>query len=165
MYHFLSGYTAKVAGTERGLGNEPVATFSACFAAPFLPRYPLVYARMLGDRMREHNVTCYLVNTGWVAGPYGVGHRMSLPYTRAIVDAAVEGRLDHVAGKAHPVFQVLVPESVPGVPAELLDPRALWKDRQSYDRAAGDLNARFRKNFEKFGAGADEILEAAPAMK
>jgi len=165
MFHFLSGYTAKVAGTERGLGNEPSATFSACFGAPFLPRHPMVYAKMLGERMREHNVTCYLVNTGWVAGPYAVGYRMSLPYTRAIVNAAVEGRLDNIPAKPHSVFQVLVPQSVPGVPANLLDPRALWSDPSSYDRAAENLSARFKKNFEKFGAGADEILAGATAFK
>jgi phosphoenolpyruvate carboxykinase (ATP) len=162
MYHFLSGYTAKVAGTERGMGKEPVATFSACFGEPFLPRHPQVYAKMLGDKLRKHEVTCYLVNTGWVGGPYGVGHRMNLPYTRAMVDAAIEGSLDYAPVKPHPVFQVLVPTSVPGVPSELLDPRAQWADPAAYDRAAQDLSARFRANFAKFGAVEEEILEAAP---
>ncbi len=165
MYHFLSGYTAKVAGTERGLGSEPSATFSACFGEPFLPRHPQVYAKMLGDKMRKHEVTCYLVNTGWVGGAYGVGHRMSLPYTRAMVDAAVEGKLDRVPVKPHPVFQVLVPTEVPGVPPELLDARSQWQDGASYDGAAEDLSARFRKNFEKFGAVEEEILEAAPLAR
>lgn len=165
MFHFLSGYTAKVAGTERGLGAEPVATFSACFGAPFLPRHPLVYARMLGEKMRRHNVMCYLVNTGWVGGPYGAGYRTPLPYTRAMVDAAVEGRLDRVPVKPHAVFQVLVPENVPGVPSDLLDARSLWKDPQAYDAAAEHLNARFRTNFERFGAEAEQILEAAPVTK
>jgi phosphoenolpyruvate carboxykinase (ATP) len=161
MFHFLSGYTAKVAGTERGLGAEPAATFSACFGAPFLPRHPLVYARMLGEKLRRHNVVCYLVNTGWVGGGYGVGHRMPLPYTRAMVDAAVEGRLDDVPVKPHAVFQVLMPEAVPGVPSELLDVRSLWKDPDAYDAAAEHLNARFRANFERFGAEAEQVLEAA----
>ncbi len=162
MYHFLSGYTAKVAGTERGLGKEPSATFSACFGEPFLPRHPQVYAKMLGDKLTKHKVTCYLVNTGWVGGPYGVGERMNLPHTRALVDAAIEGKLDDVPVKPHPVFGVLVPSSAPEVPSELLDARGLWSDGAAYDRAAADLAARFRKNFAKFGAVAEEILAAAP---
>jgi phosphoenolpyruvate carboxykinase (ATP) len=162
MYHFLSGYTAKVAGTERGLGKEPSATFSACFGEPFLPRHPQVYAKMLGDKLRRHEVTCYLVNTGWVGGAFGVGERMRLPYTRAMVDAAIEGRVDDVPVRAHPVFQVLVPTQAPGVPPELLDARAQWGDPHAYDRAARDLAGRFRKNFEKFGAVEEEIREAAP---
>ncbi len=162
MYHFLSGYTAKVAGTERGLGNEPVATFSACFGEPFLPRHPQVYAKMLGEKLRRHDVTCYLVNTGWVGGRYGVGERMNLPYTRMMVDAAIEGKLDDVSVKPHPVFQVLVPTEVPDVPAQLLDARAMWDDKAAYDQAAAELSSRFRKNFEKFGAVEEDILEAAP---
>jgi len=165
MYHFLSGYTAKLAGTERGLGKEPSATFSACFGEPFLPRHPEVYARMLGDRMRRHNVPCYLVNTGWVGGPYGIGERMGLEYTRAMVDAAIEGELDQAPLKPHPVFGVLVPQSVPGVPPNMLDARGLWKDASAYDRAAQDLSTRFRKNFEKFGSVAQEILDAAPLAR
>jgi phosphoenolpyruvate carboxykinase (ATP) len=162
MYHFLSGYTAKVAGTERGLGKEPQATFSACFGAPFLPRHPEVYAQMLGDKLRRHRATCWLVNTGWIRGPFGVGERMDLPYTRAMVNAAISGKLNDVPAKPHPVFQVLVPESCPGVPSELLDARSLWRDPAAYDRSAHDLSARFRKNFEKFGRVQQEILEAAP---
>jgi phosphoenolpyruvate carboxykinase (ATP) len=162
MYHFLSGYTAKVAGTERGLGKEPSATFSACFGEPFLPRHPQVYAKMLGDRLRKHDVGCYLVNTGWVGGPYGVGERMNLAYTRAMVDAAIEGQLENAPVKPHPVFQVLVPTVVPGVPPHILDARAQWRDPGAYDRAAADLSDRFRKNFEKFGAVEEDILEAAP---
>jgi len=122
-----------------------------------------VYAKMLGEKLLRHNVTCYLVNTGWVGGPYGVGERMSLKYTRAMVNAAIAGQLDHVPAEPHPVFRVLVPKSAPGVPSELLDARAQWKDRAAYDGAAEDLSARFRKNFEKFGHVAEEILEAAPA--
>jgi phosphoenolpyruvate carboxykinase (ATP) len=163
MYHFLSGYTAKLAGTERGLGKEPSATFSACFGEPFLPRHPQIYAKMLGERLQRHDVKCYLVNTGWVGGAYGTGERMNLNYTRAMVNAAIAGQLDDVPVEPHPVFRVLVPKSVPGVPAHLLDARAQWKDGAAYDRAAEDLSARFRKNFEKFGQVAEEILEAAPA--
>lgn len=162
MYHFLSGYTAKVAGTERGLGKEPSATFSACFGEPFLPREPQTYAKMLGEKLRRHDVTCYLLNTGWVGGPYGVGERMHLPYTRAMVDAIVDGSLDHVSMQPHPVFQVLVPAQVPGVPAELLDARRQWSSGPEYDAAAGQLAIRFRKNFERFGTVEREILNAAP---
>ncbi len=163
MYHFLSGYTAKLAGTERGLGREPQATFSTCFAAPFIPRRPLEYAKMLGEKMREHNVKCFLVNTGWVGGPFGVGERMSLPYTRAMVTAAVEGKLDSVATVPHPVFQVAVPTSCPDVPADILDARGQWQDSAAYDRAAEDLEGRFRRNFEKFGSAARATVEAVPA--
>ncbi len=163
LYHFLSGYTAKVAGTERGLGKEPSATFSACFGAPFLPRSPQLYAKMLGEKLTKHNVTCYLVNTGWVGGSAADGaSRMNLKYTRAMVNAAIAGDLDKVAVEPHPVFKVLVPKSVPGVPPELLDARGQWKDKAAYDKAAEDLSARFKKNFEKFGKVAEEILEAAP---
>lgn len=162
MYHFLSGYTAKVAGTERGLGNEPQATFSACFGAPFLPRHPSVYAEMLGKKLADHSVTCWLVNTGWVGGAYGKGHRMSLPYTRAMVQAAVDGKLDQVSVAPHPVFHVLVPQRCPGVPSELLDPRGQWADKAAYDHAAADLSGRFRKNFEKFGKLSEGIMAASP---
>ena len=165
MYHFLSGYTAKVAGTERGMGKEPQATFSACFGEPFLPMHPQVYARMLGEKMRKHNVQCYLVNTGWIGGPYGVGRRMDLPYTRTMVNAAIAGHLDRISAKPHPVFQVMVPDSVPGVPPELLDARGLWQDPAAYDAAAQHLSELFRKNFEKFGAVAEEIVEAAPLAR
>jgi phosphoenolpyruvate carboxykinase (ATP) len=163
MYHFLSGYTAKLAGTERGLGKEPSATFSACFGAPFLPRHPEVYARMLGDKMRQHKVSCWLVNTGWLGGPASAGgQRISLPFTRAMVNAAIEGALDNVPMDPHPVFRVLVPRSCPGVPASVLNPASQWKDAGAYQTSARDLAARFRKNFEKFGNVAPEIAAAAP---
>jgi phosphoenolpyruvate carboxykinase (ATP) len=163
MYHFLNGYTARVAGTERGLGSEPQATFSACFGEPFLPRDPLVYAKMLGEKLRTNNSSVWLINTGWTAGKYGVGHRMSLAYTRAIVHAAIEGGLAHVPVKPHPVFRVLVPESCPGVAKEILDPRAAWADKEAYDRTARDLATRFQKNFEqKFSSVGPEILAAGP---
>ena len=162
MYHFLSGYTAKLAGTERGLGKEPVPNFSACFGEPFLPRHPRVYAAMLGDKLREHGVTCWLVNTGWIRGPFGVGERISLPYTRAIVNAAIAGKLANATTTPHPVFGIHVPQSCPGVPSELLDARGLWSDAAAYDRAARDLAARFRKNFEKFGDAGEAIAGAGP---
>jgi phosphoenolpyruvate carboxykinase (ATP) len=164
MYHFLSGYTAKVAGTERGLGAEPAATFSACFGAPFLPRPAAEYARMLGERMRRHKVSCWLLNTGWVGGPYGVGERMRLPYTRAMLTAALEGELDDVPMEPHPFFKVMVPKVCPHVPPDFLDPRGMWGDKAAYDRAALDLSARFSKNFEKFIDVSPEILEAGPVV-
>jgi phosphoenolpyruvate carboxykinase (ATP) len=164
MYHFLSGYTAKLAGTERGLGSDPQATFSACFGAPFLPRAPLEYAKMLGEKMRDHDVKCFLVNTGWVGGAYGVGNRMDLKYTRAMVNAAVDGKLDHVPTQAHPVFGVGVPVSCPGVPPEILDARRQWSDGAAYDQAAEALDARFRKNFEKFGE-AGKALETVAMVR
>lgn len=162
MYHFLSGYTAKLAGTERGLGKEPQPNFSECFGAPFLPRHPEVYATMLGEKLKKHGVTCYLVNTGWVGGSYGTGERMSLPYTRGMVNTAINGELDQVATKPHPVFGVHVPVACPGVPTEVLDARGMWADKDSYDRAAKDLAKRFQENFRKFGKIADEILAAGP---
>ena len=149
MYHFLSGYTAKVAGTERGV-TEPKETFSACFGAPFLPLPPTVYAKMLGERIAQHNVRCWLVNTGWTGGPYSVGHRMDLKYTRAMVRAALAGRLDDVKTRREPVFSLEVPQHVPGVPDALLDPRATWKDVAAYDAQAKRLLALFQKNFEQF---------------
>jgi phosphoenolpyruvate carboxykinase (ATP) len=162
MYHFLSGYTSKVAGTERGLGKEPQTTFSACFGAPFLPRTPATYAAMLGERMRQHRVTCWLVNTGWVGGPFGVGERMRLAYTRAMLEAALSGQLEGVETETHPVFRVRVPTSCPGVPADFLDARGMWADEAAYDRAARDLSGRFNENFKKFERVDSEVLAAAP---
>jgi phosphoenolpyruvate carboxykinase (ATP) len=165
MYHFLSGYTAKLAGTERGLGSQPQATFSACFGAPFLPRPPLEYARMLGEKMRRHDVKCFLVNTGWVGGAFGAGERMNLAYTRAMVNAAIAGQLDHVIAKPHAIFHVAVPSSCPDVPPQILDARAQWKDAAAYDRQAQMLDRLFRKNFENFGAAAQEILGAVHVVR
>jgi phosphoenolpyruvate carboxykinase (ATP) len=162
MYHFLSGYTAKVAGTERGLGKEPQATFSACFGAPFLPRPASAYASLLGERLRRSGAACWLVNTGWAGGPYGVGERMKLRYTRAMLSAALAGELKNVAMVTHPVFKVSVPESCPGVPAQFLDARGTWPDKAEYDKAARDLSGRFNRNFEKFHAANREIAGAAP---
>ena len=149
MYHFLSGYTAKVAGTERGV-TEPVATFSACFGAPFLPRHPGVYAEMLGERLREHGAAVWLVNTGWSGGPFGVGTRIGLAHTRAMVHAALGGRLADTDFEPDPVFGVEVPVAVPGVPGELLRPRDTWTDPAAYDEAARKLAGMFRDNFERF---------------
>jgi phosphoenolpyruvate carboxykinase (ATP) len=149
MYHFLSGYTAKVAGTERGV-TEPKETFSACFGAPFLPLPPTFYATMLGERIARHDVQCWLVNTGWTGGPYGVGRRMDLKSTRAMIRAALAGELETVATRREPVFGLDVPKHVPGVPDALLDPRTTWKDAAAYDAQAKQLTALFRKNFEQF---------------
>ncbi|MGH9612530.1 MAG: phosphoenolpyruvate carboxykinase (ATP) [Bryobacteraceae bacterium] len=164
-FYFLSGYTAKVAGTERGLGKAPSATFSSCFAEPFLPKDPQVYAKMLAEKMHRHRVPCYLVNTGWTGGPYGIGERMSLPYTRAIVRAIVDGKLDDVPTKSHPVFQIAVPVNCPGVPESILDAKRQWRDPLAYDRAAEELAARFQKNFEKFGQSPESILTDAPVAR
>jgi phosphoenolpyruvate carboxykinase (ATP) len=162
MYHFLSGYTAKVAGTERGV-TEPQATFSACFGAPFLPRHPGVYARMLGEKLKEHGVSVWLVNTGWTGGSYGVGTRMELPHTRAMVREAIAGRLDKVDYEPDPVFGLSVPTAVPDVPARLLQPRAAWEDEAAYDATAEKLAAMFHSNMEKYASElSDEILQAGP---
>ena len=163
MYQFLSGYTAKVAGTERDLGKEPAATFSACFSAPFLPRPPGVYAGMLGERLHRHDARCWLVNTGWVGGPFGIGRRMSLPHTRALLKAALSGLLAEVPFLAHPIFGVQVPQACPQVPARVLDARSQWTDPAAYDHAARDLAARFRRNFEKFSSVSESIRRAGPA--
>jgi len=159
MYHFLSGYTAKLAGTEAGLGSDPVPDFSACFGAPFMPLAPHVYAEMLGERLRKHKATCWLVNTGWSGGKFGVGKRMSLKITRALVDAALEGRLDQVEFISEPAFGLSIPVSCPGVPAEILHPRSSWADKAAYDRQAIDLAARFDANFQTLGA--PEAIRAA----
>ena len=163
MYHFLSGYTAKVAGTEAGV-KEPQPNFSTCFGSPFLPLRPKVYAELLGRRMQEHGSQCWLVNTGWFGGPYGVGSRMKLPYTRAMVNSAIEGALNHVEFETDPAFGLTVPKSVPGVPAEFLRARDAWKDKAAYDKAAADLAARFAKIFEKFDVPAS-VRAAGPGKK
>ncbi|TXB68890.1 phosphoenolpyruvate carboxykinase (ATP) [Phaeodactylibacter luteus] len=164
MYHFMSGYTAKVAGTEAGV-TEPQATFSACFGAPFMPLHPAEYAEMLGAKMQEHNVNVWLVNTGWTGGAYGMGNRIKLKFTRAMISAALKGELEEVAYKEHEVFGLQMPLSCPNVPDEVLDPRQTWADGSAYDAKAADLAARFNKNFEKFEAKAsDEILAAAPKV-
>ncbi len=162
MYHFLSGYTAKVAGTERGV-TEPKATFSACFGAPFLPRHPGVYAEMLGDRLRSGGANVWLVNTGWSGGGYGVGSRMKLWYTRAMVTAALDGTLENADFVEDPVFGLSVPTEVPHVPSEVLRPRDTWADPAAYDAAAEKLAGMFKTNFERFAADVpDEIKHAGP---
>lgn len=164
MYQFLSGYTAKVAGTEAGI-TEPQLTFSTCFGAPFLPLHPTRYAEMLGEKMRRHNVNIWLINTGWTAGPYGVGHRMKLSYTRAMITAALNGELDHVQYKTHDIFGLQMPVTVPNVPSLVLDPRNTWADKNIYDEKANNLAMQFVKNFEKYAEKANaETLAAAPKI-
>ena len=161
MYYFLSGYTAKVAGTERGV-TEPQATFSACFGAVFLVWHPTKYAEMLGRLLREHGSSVWLVNTGWSGGPYGVGKRMKLPYTRAMVKAALSGAVDPATLRTDPIFGLSVPTAVPGVPSEVLNPRGTWPDGAAYDEQAKKLAGMFRANFARFGQTAEEIREAGP---
>ena len=164
MYHFLSGYTAKVAGTERGV-SEPEATFSACFGAPFLVLHPSVYSKMLGEKMRKHGTAAWLVNTGWSGGAYGVGARMEIAYTRAMVDAALEGELAKIKTEEHPVFGVNMPVKCPGVPAGVLNPRDSWTDKDAYDKQALDLAARFVTNFAQFADGVSaEVVAAGPKV-
>ncbi len=162
MYQFISGYTAKVAGTEVGV-TEPKPTFSACFGAPFLPLHPGKYAEMLGKRLQQHKVNVWLINTGWTGGPYGVGNRMKLNYTRAMITAALDGKLDSVETVADPIFGVAIPKEVPGVPTEVLTPKNTWADGAAYDEKAKYLAGLFVKNFEKYASGVnEEILAAAP---
>ncbi|WP_084667173.1 phosphoenolpyruvate carboxykinase (ATP) [Thermanaeromonas toyohensis] len=161
MYHFLSGYTSKLAGTERGV-TTPEATFSTCFGAPFLPLSPAVYARMLGEKIDKYGVNVYLVNTGWSGGPYGVGQRMSIKLTRAVVQAALSGELEEVEMEPHPIFQILVPKSCPGVPAEVLQPRNTWPDPKEYDEMAQKLARLFTENFNKFKGVAPELAAVGP---
>ena len=162
MYHFLSGYTSKLAGTERGI-TAPQATFSACFGQVFFPLPPPVYAEMLGDRLQQHPDTgVYLVNTGWSGGPYGVGHRVAIKHTRAMVSAALNGDLEDISYTPHPIFKVLVPDAVPGVPSEILDPRLAWEDPTAYDQQAMELARRFVENFEQFNHVRPEVRAASP---
>jgi phosphoenolpyruvate carboxykinase (ATP) len=164
MYHFLSGYTAKVAGTERGI-TEPQATFSTCFGAPFMVLHPGVYADLLGKKIAQHNANCWLVNTGWSGGPYGVGKRMKIAYTRAMIRAILSGELAEVETTPDPTFGVNIPVSCPGVPTEVLQARNTWDDKEAYDRQAADLARRFNENFKKYEDGvSDEIKAVAPRM-
>jgi phosphoenolpyruvate carboxykinase (ATP) len=159
MYHFLSGYTAKVAGTERGV-TEPTATFSTCFGAPFMVHHPTVYARLLGERIAKHEVTCWLVNTGWSGGAYGVGKRMAIGHTRAMVNAALDGSLATATFAPEPFFGLSIPNAVPGVPAEVLNPRNAWSDKVAYDAQAKKLAGLFYQNFKKFEAHASDGVKA-----
>ncbi len=160
MYHFLSGYTARVAGTERGLAGAE-ATFSTCFGAPFMSRHPTVYAGMLGERVSRHGARCWLVNTGWTGGAYGEGKRIDLAHTRAMVEAALEGRLDDVPTTPHPIFGLPMPQACPGVPEEILDPRNTWKDKAAYDAKARELAALFEENFKQFEPHVDRGVRSA----
>ncbi len=160
MYHFLSGYTAKLAGTEKGVA-EPQATFSTCFGAPFLALHPTVYAHMLGEKIERHNAQCWLLNTGWTGGSYGVGQRMQIAYTRKMINAALSGRLHDVVFEPDPVFGVLVPTTCPGVPSEVLQPRNTWEDKAAYDQQARKLAAMFVKNFETYADMAGPEVQAA----
>jgi phosphoenolpyruvate carboxykinase (ATP) len=163
MYHYISGYTAKVAGTEAGV-TEPKATFSPCFGGPFLPLHPMRYARLLGDKLARHNATCWLVNTGWTGGPYGTGQRMKIAVSRAVVAAALSGALDGARFVPDPVFKILVPQTCPGVAPELLRPRDTWANRDAYDAKARELAGLFRANFDQYAAECTaEVRAAGPA--
>jgi phosphoenolpyruvate carboxykinase (ATP) len=159
MYHFISGYTAKLAGTEAGVGSEPQPNFSTCFGSPFMPLAPKVYAEMLGARLKEHNAQCWLVNTGWTGGPYGTGNRMKLAYTRAMVTAALEGKLKNFTRESS--FGFDIPTEVPNVPSDVLNPRNTWSDKAAYDKQAADLATKFAENIKKFDVP-DHILKAGP---
>ena len=162
-YYFLSGYTAKLAGTEADMENEVEATFSTCFGAPFLPLPATTYATMLSERVRRHDTKCYLVNTGWSGGPYGIGSRIDIKATREMVRAAIDGRLDKAETAKDPIFGLNIPKEVSRVPSNILNPRDTWDDKEAYDEQAKDLAARFKENFTKFESEVDrEILEAGP---
>jgi phosphoenolpyruvate carboxykinase (ATP) len=164
VYHFLAGYTAKVAGTERGV-TEPTATFSACFGAPFMALSPTVYAKLLGDKIERHDVDVWLINTGWSGGPYGVGERVEIAHTRAMVRAALDGTLQDVETRTDPNFGVAVPTSCPDVPTEVLDPRNTWADKDAYDEQARRLTGMFAEHFEPFADEVEpEIRNAGPKM-
>jgi phosphoenolpyruvate carboxykinase (ATP) len=160
MYHFLSGYTAKVAGTEKGV-TEPKVTFSTCFGAPFMPLHPGVYAGLLGEKMKRHDAKVWLLNTGWTGGPVGTGHRMKLSHTRRMVTAALGGELDNVETRVDPIFGLQVPKRVEGVPGEVLHPRETWKDPAAYDAKASQLADMFAENFKKYESGVSEEVKAA----
>ncbi|SDG41462.1 phosphoenolpyruvate carboxykinase (ATP) [Psychroflexus sediminis] len=161
-FHFISGYTAKVAGTEAGV-TEPIPSFSACFGAPFMPLHPARYGEMLSKKMKDAGVNVWLINTGWTGGPYGTGSRMKLKYTRAMITAALEGQLDSVEYTTHEIFNIATPKTCPGVPTEVLNPRDTWADQEAYDAKAKTLAKSFKDNFKKFEAYADsEIIEGAP---
>ena len=163
VYHFISGYTSKIAGTEIGLGIEPEITFSACFGAPFMVHHPFEYAEMLKQRMVRHGARCWLVNTGWVGGPFGVGKRISIRHTRNLLNAALEGRLDDVEYRSDRLFGFEVPVTCPEVPDEVLDPSSSWGDADEYWRRYDGLAARYIDNFKLYAAGCpDEVRAAGP---
>jgi phosphoenolpyruvate carboxykinase (ATP) len=165
LYQFISGYTSKIAGTEVGLGKEPQITFSACFGGPFMVHHPYKYAELLKRKIEHYDVQCWLVNTGWVGGPYGVGKRISLRYTRALLSAALNGKLNDLKYTKDPIFGFLVPLECPGVPAEVLSPSSSWGDKKEYDRRYRDLAMRFKENFAKFTENTPpEVVEAGPKI-
>ncbi|HEY0782699.1 MAG TPA: phosphoenolpyruvate carboxykinase (ATP), partial [Thermoanaerobaculia bacterium] len=164
MYHFLSGYTAKVAGTEKGV-TEPKVTFSTCFGSPFLPLHPSVYAEMLGEKLKRHQAKVWLINTGWTGGPVGVGHRHKLANTRRMVTAALSAELDGVETWVDPIFGLAVPVHVNGVPDQVLRPRETWQNPADYDAKASQLADMFAANFEKYEAGVSEAVKAAGPRK
>lgn len=165
LYHFLSGYTSKLAGTEKGLGAEPQATFSTCFGAPFMPRHPKEYAHLLGEKLQKHGSQVWLVNTGWSGGPYGIGKRIDLPYTRAMVKAALSGVLDTIPVRIEPHFGLPVPERCPGVPEKILDPKHSYYDVEQYEKQANALVVRFQENFKQYaGEVSREVFDAGPKL-
>jgi phosphoenolpyruvate carboxykinase (ATP) len=159
MYHFISGYTAKVGGTELGI-TMPIATFSTCFGAPFLALHPSVYTNLLGEKIEEHNVICWLINTGWTGGPYGVGSRIKIQHTRAMVTAALDGKLANAKFTNDPVFNLLIPNEVPNVPSKLLMPRNTWENVDDYDEKAKTLAALFKENLNNFAECVSEEVTA-----
>ncbi|MDG5787765.1 phosphoenolpyruvate carboxykinase (ATP) [Evansella sp. AB-P1] len=161
MYHFLSGYTSKLAGTERGI-TKPEATFSTCFGAPFLPLHPGVYAKMLGEKITEHHVNVFLVNTGWSGGPYGIGKRINLSHTRAMIQAALQGELKSMETVVDPIFRLRIPLHCPGVPDELLQPRKTWNSEREYEKKARQLANKFNENFKKFNDLSSTFFSAGP---
>jgi phosphoenolpyruvate carboxykinase (ATP) len=165
LYQFISGYTSKIAGTEVGLGKEPEITFSACFGGPFMVHHPYKYAELLKRKIERYGVRCWLVNTGWVGGPYGVGKRISIRYTRALLNAALTGKLDGVKFNRDPVFGFDVPAACPNVPDDVLDPSSSWPDKAGYDRKYRQLAQRFIENFGKFTEGTPpEVIDAGPKV-
>lgn len=166
MFYFLSGYTSKLAGTERGLGNKPEATFSTCFGAPFLPLKPTIYARLLAERLEKHGTNVWLLNTGWSGGGFGVGERIALPLTRAMISAVLNGDLDNVATHLHPIFNIEIPDNVPGVPTEVLNPEMSWQNQALYKKEAEELAKKFVDNFKKYLSDVGpEVPLAGPILK
>ena len=161
MYHFMSGYTSKIAGTERGI-IEPIATFSSCFGSVFMPRPAEVYAKMLGERILEHDTKVYLVNTGWSGGPYGIGKRFKIDYTRKMVTAILNDGLKNIKFEHNKIFNLDIPKSYPGIPSNILDPRKTWKNKENYDKSAKNLSKMFVENFKKFKEVSQNIKKAGP---
>jgi len=161
MYHFISGYTSKLAGTERGI-TEPQAAFSSFFGKPFMPLKPMVYANLLGKKLDEYGTQVYLLNTGWSGGPYGTGKRIAIKYSRAMATAALNGDLENVEYETHPIFNLAMPKSCPDVPEEVLNPRNTWEDKEAYDQKAQELANLFTKNCEQFEGVPEEIKGAGP---